>query len=333
MSYPENYVQEDLFGLGWADSGIISSEGEGLRVRSIARLIGAMLGALGSGLYVGGEGAIVDGALVISELGLTAGTAETPVLVPGACLADSLGVVAVHADETTLAASAFPAGTSYVHVQAGATARADLGCGYYVDPSDTPAPDALLVCQVTKVGDALTAVDNGVRLPPAIADRIPWAGLVRTHGATETLLALLTTMLGANYLGTAPPASVDARLTALEASGVGGTGGTPLLDALLTSAGLTDLQVATAAAAEAITAHLAAAHATGSSSSGTETIPVAAEQWDVVAANKLRLAMQVTHMLPDSAATLRDTMIVVEGHYGRGERGGVNFVDEVNSEF
>ena len=320
--YPENYEQEPVFGLGWSASGIVYGSAEGLRVTSIGRIMGAMLGALGVGIYQGGVGSIVGLALQITEVGWTAGE----VLVPGAVIEDALGAVPVHHAAAELAASAFPTGVSYVHLQVGETAREDLGSAYYVDASEVPAPDALLVCKVTKAGGALTAVDNSVRAAPAIAGRIPWAELVRDFGDVEGLEEFLSGVLGAEYLGETPPDDVDARLTALEeGGGGGGAGGTPLLDELVTSGGETDLQVAEGAAAAAVEEHVEELHAPPGD--GAESTTLAAEQWDSVPVCLLRGLMQIAHYLADDTDTLRDAMVVVETHCG------AEFVDEVNSTF
>jgi hypothetical protein len=318
MSYDIYTGREELFGLGYPGDGeTINEHDEALQIGSIGRLIGAMLGALGCGIYRGGVGAIAGGSLVISELGWAAGE----VLVPGAVIEDSLGAVPVYHAEETLEPSAFAEGMNYVHVQVGETARTDLSCGYYVDTSDVPAPDALLVCAVTVTAGVITAVDNSVRAAPAIAARIPWAGLVRVFGGTETLESLLNTILGAAYLGAAPPDAVHTRLAALEAlvgALGGGTGATVywwLLPMLPGDATTIPQWVRTIT--DALAARVTALEAAGSG--GTATTVVEVEEWDENSHNLGLLCVALTHHLPDIVSGQRNVATVVRDHYGHGD--------------
>ena len=198
--YPDNYAQEPLFGLGYPTGGMASSAAEQLRTESLARLAQAFLQALGSGIYEGGVGSIVGDDLSISELGHVSSGIE----VAGALVPDALGAVPVYSAAATILLAEFAEGVNYVHVQIGETAREDQGCGYYVDASATPAPDALLVLKATVTAGVLTAVDNTVRAAPAIQSRLTWAGLMRVApGGTQTLLAFL--ILGGITDGTFSP--------------------------------------------------------------------------------------------------------------------------------
>lgn len=305
MAYPEDWLQETTFGFGYPDEGATyTSEAERTRMEAIARVCAANAAALGVGIYSGGDGSLSGGALAI--------TAAV------AIVQDADGWVPVTASATTIAATEFPAGISYVHLQASETAREDGGCGYYVSASATPATGAVLVCKCTKVGSAITAVDNSVRAAPAVCGRIPWAVLVQEYGETETLGEVI--------------AALQADVAALEAAGLGGGELPPYWGAMTEEfAGVTKrirqgaAEEAATVAEAAVDAHVAALH--GSSSSGGATATVAAEQWDVVAVNELRIAAATAHYLPTVPETLQDAAVVVDGHCGAA------FVDTVNSTF
>jgi hypothetical protein len=302
--YPDNYDQEELFGLGYPTGGMISAAADETRTRAVARLLSAMLGSLGTGIFEGMLGAVVDGGLEIS-----AGTA---------LVSDDLGAVPISAGLEALLDSAFAAGSSnYVHVQADETARADGACGYLVSPSATPPPGGLLVCQVTKSGGVVTAVDNGVRLAPALEARLTWAGLVTAIGGTETLGDVV--------------AAEQARLDNLEATvaGGGGGGGTAsYLSLLLYQAGSSVL--APQWIKQQIDAAISAA-GTGGSETGTAQNPPV-ERWDELSWNFGQATMRLVALDPDLPIDYRNTATVVApvdgvGGFGHGERGGVDFVD------
>lgn len=328
MSYNIYTEAEPLFGLGYpADGQTINEHDEGLQIGTIARLIGAMLGALGEGIYRGGVGSIVSGSLVLSELGWTA----DDVTVPGAVIEDSLGAVPVYHAAETLAVGEFATGTNYVHLQVGATARTDLGCGYYVDDSATPAPDALLVCSVTVVGGVITAVDNTVRAAPAIAARIPWAGLSRVFGGAQTLEAFLTAALGAAYLATSPPDSVDSRLELLEELvGAIGSGATTVYWPLLpySVSDPTTIPQYVTALTNALGARITALESAASGGAATTVVEV--EEWDEDSANQSMLLLDLTHMFPDLPTNQENAATVVRDHYGHGD--GEDEVDYVDAE-
>ncbi len=329
MSYDTYTGREELFGIGYpADGEIINEHDEALQIGMIGRLIGAMLGALGEGIFRGGVGSIVSGNLVLSELGWTAEN----VTVPGAVIEDSLGAVPVYHAEETLAPAAFTNGTNYVHVQVGETARTDLSCGYYVDTTATPAPDALLVCSVTVAGGVIMAVDNSVRAAPAIAARLPWAGLVRVFGGTETLESLLNTILGAAYLATSPPDDVDTRLTTLEdyIGTLGAPEGTTVYWALLqyTAGDATTIPQWVRAITDALDTRVTALEAAGGTTSGSGTSTSAVEEWDEVAYNHAMGLMEISHFLPDVLQNQRNAATTVRDHYGHGDGAdGLDFVE------
>jgi hypothetical protein len=288
-----------------------------VKTAAIAERIAAMLRALGPGIYEGGVATLSSGAVAITAL--------------YGVVTDSLGAVTIAQEATTLAATEVPNGTSYVHVQATEEARTDGTCGYYVSTSATPATGALRVAQVTKVAGAITAVDCSVQTSPAIISRLPWAELVSEYGGTETLLERLTAALGADYLGETAPSDVDTRLTALEGAGGGGGGGGVEYWGDLTqeTAGVSKTirqgatEEAETVADAAVAAHVTELHG----STGTGTAAVAAEQWDVVAVNELRIAAATAHYLATVPETLQDAAVVVDGHCGS------EFVDLVNSTF
>jgi hypothetical protein len=314
--------REPLFGFGYpgAPAGELGSpHDEGVKTVAIAERIAAMLRALGPGIYEGGVATLSSGAVAITAL--------------HAVVMDSLGAVTITQEATTLAATEFPTGTSYVHVQATEDARTDGTCGYYVSSSATPATGALRVARVTKVAGAITAVDCSVQTSPAISSRIPWAELVAEYGGTETLLEMLTAVLGSAYLEATPPSDVDTRLTALEGAGGGGGGGVEYWGDLDQEAAGVDKSIRQGAAEEAetvadaaVAAHVTALHGS-SSGTGTAAVAVAAEQWDVVAVNELRLAAATAHYLATVPETLQDAAVVVDGHCGS------EFVDPINSTF
>jgi hypothetical protein len=320
MSEYTHYTgSEPIFGLGYPAEGETGTpHDEGVKTEAIGRIMGAMLGALGVGIYRGGVGSIVGADLVISEMGWV----EGEVTVPGAVIEDDLGAVPVYSAEETLAAAGFAEGINYVHVQVGATAREDQGCGYYIDGSATPAPDALLVCKVTVAGGVVTAVDNSVRAAPAIAGRIPWAALVRVFGGDQSLEAFLTAALGANYLATVPPASVDSRLVLLEAYMGGGGGGGGEFGAVywwllaLSPTDATTIPQWVQTITDALAVRLDALEAAGSGSSGAAVVQMVLPD-DV--ANQAILMMTGAHYLPDLPTAQRNTATVVENHYGRGD--------------
>jgi hypothetical protein len=321
-TYQSYTGREDVFGLGYPlDGELGSAHDEMVKTVSLGRIMGAMLGALGVGIYRGGLATIVEGSLRLTEIGWTV----DDTYVPGAVIEDSLGAVPVYKALTVLAASAFPTGVSYVHLQVTATAREDLSCGYYVDTAQEPAPDALRVCKVTKAAGALTAVDNSVQTPPALAARLPWGLLITAIGEEETLAEVVE--------------AIEARLTALEGAEPGGTGegGTPNWGELLNEFAGVAKTIRQAAAEEAetvaeaaVAAHLTAEHGAAAGEDG-ETV-AAGDQWDIVAENQIRLALEALHYLPDSGRTARDMVLCSDDHYGH-LVGDVNFVDDANSTF
>ena len=196
---------------------------------------------------------------------------------------------------------------------------------------------------MTKAGGVLTAVDNSVRAAPAISLRIPWTGLVRVFGGTETLEELLTAALGAAYLGETAPDDVDARLTELEAlsgGGGGGEGGTLYWGLLAKASGDSTLiaQAISTAVDAAIAAHVTAYHTSsgdgGGTGGGTTTIINQAEEWDEDAYNQALIVMHLTHYFPDLPEQHRNAATVVRDHYGHGDGAdGKNFVDDANSDW
>jgi hypothetical protein len=320
MSDYEHYTgREPIFGLGYpgAPTGELGSpHDEGVKTTAIGRIMGAMLGVLGVGIFAGGVGSVVDGALEISAL--------------AAVLQDDLGAVPVGAPETTLGVAEFAEGTgNFVHVQAGATARTDGGCGFYVDPSATPAPDALLVCQVTVTDGAVTGVDNSVRVEPALEARLTWAGLTRVFGGTQTLLQFMTASMGAAYLGATPPADVDSRLTTLESAigEGGGDAGGPIYAALLAMSA-TDLRLVPqyiAAMIAPLQEQIAALEAGGAGSGGEA--PVAISEDDGY--NQGMISLKLAHYLPDVLEDQRNVATVARDHTGHGDGAdGKDFVGE-----
>jgi len=320
--YNEYTGREELFGLGFPQEGETGTpHDEEVKTAAIGRLLGGMLDALGPGIYSGGVGSLVDGDLVVSAL--------------GGLIPDDLGAVPASAALRTWTAAEINNGVSYVHVQLGATAREDGAAAFYVSASATPAPDALLVCKVTKAGGALTAVDNSVRAAPAITVRIPWAGLLRVFGGAETLEELLTAVLGAAYLGATPPTDVDTRLADLEAGGGGGGGGGTTYWGLLqlSSGDSTLISQAIAAAVDvAIATHIVDYH--GDTGGGGGTTTAAAEEWDEEAYNFAQTVMHLAHYVPDLPEAHRNVATVVRDHYGHGDGAdGLNFVDDAASDW
>lgn len=305
MPYPEGWEQEVLFGLGYPGSdGVISSAAaEQLRTEQIARVLAAVAGALGVGIYDGGDA--------------TVGATGVDVTAAVAIVQDELGWLPIQHAAATVLATEFATGTSYLHLQAGETAREDGGCGYYVSTSATPAAGAVLICSVTASGGAVTAVDNSVRTSPAITPRLPWAELAQQYADDETLLDWLTERLGADYAAATPPSTVDARLHLLEAAAFGETE----LPDIPTEAEIEE--IAEAAATAAITEHVEEYHGSTGGTGGT----TAAEQWDCSAVNGLRLALQAAHWLPNVTDTMVDAVLVVDGHCGS------QYVDTENSTF
>ena len=290
---------------GWAPD-------EQLKVELIGRLFQRLLDAVGAGVITGGEGSIVAGNLALSAL--------------VAIIDDDLGAVPVQATPATLSASLFAAGDSYVHVQLAETARADGSCAYYISVSETPAADALVVCKVTKAGAVITAVDNTVKAVPVIAGRLPWTVLARSYDDATTLLALLTSMLGAGYLDGTVTDDVDARLTALETAPSGGGGtGTVYWGALQQTASVATT-IAQAIAA-AIAEHLATVQ-----HGGADGVTEVLEPWDVDAVNQsLSVLTDVRQVNPEAAWNHVDAVTVVWGVYGDGSHGSPDFIDWVNS--
>lgn len=287
---------------GWAPD-------EQLKVELIGRLFARMLDAVGAGVISGGAGSVVGGALSLTAL--------------VAIISDDLGAVPVQADATSLAAASFPSGASYVHCQLSETARADGSCAYYVSASSTPAADAITICKVTKAGGAVTAVDNTVKAVPAIAGRIPWTVLARSYDDATTLLALLTSMLGAGYLDGTVTDDVDARLTALESGGTGGgTGtGTVYWGALQQTAAIaTTISQAIAAA---IAEHMATVQ-----HGSTEGVAEVLEPWDVDSVNQaLSVLTEIRMVNPEAAWNHVDAVTVVWGVYGDGSHGTPDYID------
>ena len=299
MALPDNYATEQLFGLPYpTGGGEISAAVEQDKTAAIARVLAAMLGAVGIGIVAGGVGTIVDG-----DLHLTASSA---------LVSDELGCVPVADTAQVIAAAQFAEGTNYVHLQADETARVDGACGYYVSGSATPATGAVLVCQVTVTGGVLTAVDNSVRVPPAIVRRIAWPALVRAAGSAETLLEFVTAALGEAYVGATPPASVDDRLSVVEAGG--GSGGTGLGywgTAQRLPGDPTQIPQYVTALLEALKTELQAEIAAGGTGAGSST---AAEPWDVDGANQsLALLAEIGSDNPAAGDTQRDSAILVPG--------------------
>lgn len=289
---------------GWAPD-------EQLKVELIGRLFQRLLDAVGAGVISGGEGSIAGGNLALSAL--------------VAIVDDELGAVPVQATPTTLMASEFAAGDSYVHVQLGETARADGSCAYYISASETPAADALAICKVTRTGAVITAVDNTVKAVPAIASRIPWSVLARSYDDATTLLALLTSMLGAGYLDGTVTDDVDARLTALESGGGGGGAGTVYWGALQQTVSIATT-IAQAIAA-AIAEHMATVQ-----HGGADGVTEVLEPWDVDAVNQsLSVLTEIRQVNPEAAWNHVDAVTVVWGVYGDGSHGSPDFIDWVNS--
>lgn len=305
--------QDELWGMpvpadgdtGWAPD-------ERVKTVLIARLFQRLCDAVGVGVISGGAGSIVGGAL-----SLTACTA---------LIADADGAVPVEKAASTVAAAGFSEGTNWVHLQLGTDARSDgTDCGYYVGASETPADDAILICQVTVSGGSLTAVDNTVKAIPTIAGRIPWESLTRSYDDATTLLAFLTGALGDAYMAETAD-DVDTRLSALEAGGGGGGGGgTVYWGALQQSAGLTTTLIQYISGV--IADHLLNAEHGGGSGGATEIL----NPWDIDSVNQaLALLSEVRDDNGAAAETQIDSVVVVFGVYGDGT-GDVDFVDEVNS--
>lgn len=276
---------EPLFGLGFPMEGELGTPAdEGTRTRQIARVLGAMLGALGPGIYSGMVGSIVGG-----DVSLTAGAAV---------VSDELGAVPIAAGIEVITASQCAEGDqNFVHVQADETARTDGACGYVVLSTATPPAGGLLVCQVTVTDGVITAVDNAVRVAPAISDRLPWAAKI-----VETLAAVI----GLPYTN---PLTLDARLALVESGTGGGATGDWFWDGKARSQG--DNTQIPQFVQKAIEDALAGLPAGGTGGTAGTT---AAAPWDVDGANQ-SLAL-LTEIDQDNAAagdTQRDSALVVPG--------------------
>ena len=268
------------------------------------------LDAIGEGVISGGVGSVVGADLALTAL--------------VAIIADETGGVPVGHEADTLLAAEFAEGTNYVHCQLTETSRTDGSCEYYIDTSPTPASDAITICQVTVTGGAVTAVDNTVKLPPALAERIPWEVLHRSYDDDTTLLAFLTAALGADYVGETPPADVDTRLTALEAGG-GGGGGTVFWGALEKGAG--DPTTIEQRIVALIAEHVAAVpHGGGGGGGEAVVLP-----WDIEWVNQAKHLMMATRWMPDMPATQVDSIVIVEGSYGDGSGGSPDWIDREHS--
>ena len=312
--------EEAYFGIpapGDGQTGLALDEQQ--KAALIGRLFQRVSDAVGEGVIEGGVGSIVGGDLQISA-------------VTAALIRDEIGAVPVQADLTTLPASSFATGDSYVHLQLTSIAREDGSCGYYISASATPASDALAICMVTKAGGVITAVDNTVKAVPAVAGRIPWEVLKRNYDDVTTLLEFLTEELGARYMDGTAPDDVDTRLTAVETGGVGVGGATVYWGDLQRTASLatTIAQYVTSVIAD----HLAN-YSHGGGDGGGEISVV--EPWDMDAANRhLALMLDVLMDNPMAAFNQVDCMVVVvdeegNGVWGQGELGGPDWVDHVNS--
>ena len=315
---PYTYAEE-YFGIPAPKDGELGEAAEEqVQIALIGRLFQRVCDAVGAGVILGGVGSIVGGNLQISA-------------VIAALILDEIGAVPVQADPTTLPATSFADGDSYVHLQLGATGRLDGSCGTYISGSGTPASDALAICKATKSGGVISAVDNTVKMVPAVANRIPWEVLKRNYDDATTLLAFLTGALGARYLGETPPDDVDTRLIAVETGGGGGGGGGGTVY-------WWDLQRSASLAttiAQYIAAELAQYSLDHPAGGGGEIAVV--EPWDMDAANRhLGLMVDVQLDNPLGAFNQVDCMVVVvdaagEGIWGQGELSGPDWVDHVNS--
>ena len=277
-------------------------------------ILQGVLDAVGEGVIEGGVGSVVAGNLALTAL--------------KAIIADTTGGVYVAAAATTINAAEFEEGPNYVHCQLTATSRADQSCEYYVDSSPTPAADAIVICQVTVSGGAVTAVDNTVKAVPAIAARIPWEVLIRSYDDPTTLLESLTDWLGADYLGETPPDSVDERLDALEAGGGGGGGGGTVYWGGLERA-VGDDETVDQAIDAAIADHLVTTPHGGSGGGGGTAVDT---PWDVGQANDIKSRLyQIRSHSVDLGELQIDSMYYVPGVAGDGTRGTRNYRDDVNS--
>ena len=123
---------------------------------------------------------------------------------------------------------------------------------------------------------------------------------MRAAGSAETLLEFLTAALGAAYVGATPPASVDDRLSVVEAGG--GSGGTGLGywgTAQRLPGDPTQIPQYVTALLEALKTELEAEIAAGGTGAGSST---AAEPWDVDGAN-----------WTDQTAQLSGSSVTMEG--------------------
>lgn len=319
MSEYQHYTgRGSLFGLGFpgADGEFGSPHDEGAKVGGIERLFGALLGALGAGIFSGGVGSISGGDLQLSAV--------------SALVEDELGTVPIADTAQVIAATQFAEGLNYVHLQAGENARADGECGYYVSGSEVPPSGGVLVCGVKVEGGALTAVDNAVRMAPEIVHRIPLLDLMMVMGGTQTARQFLTAALGAAYLGATPPASVADRLMTLEAlitGGVGGGGGTGPIFAALLAMSATDQRLVPQFVTDTVNDAIAAAGVgtTGGSGGAAATSTLR----DDDSYNLGMLVLELTQWLPDAPVYQRNAATIRAGVYGDGSGAdGLNFVGE-----
>jgi hypothetical protein len=243
-----------------------------------------------------------------------------------ALVVDELGTVPIADAAQVIAATQFSEGLNYVHLQADETARVDGACGWFVSGSVAPPAGGVLVCAVTVTDGVLTAVDNSVRVPPAIAERLPWA--------SARMIALLTAALGAAYLGATPPASVADRLATLEAlitGGGGGEGGTGPIFAALLAMSATDPRLVPQFITDTVNAAIAAA---GVGTAGGSGGAAASTLRDDDSYNLGMLAIKATRYLPDVLIDQRNAATVVDkadgsNVYGAGAGAdGLNFIDE-----
>ena len=127
------------------------------------------------------------------------------------------------------------------------------------------------------------------------------------------------------------PVALSTRVGTLEDSGgIGGAPVIPKLDALVTSAGESDAQVAQRIADADVAAHVAALH-TGTGEPGAG---LADPYPDVEEVNQAKaLLREIAQDNPLAGDTQLDSIIIVPGVYGDGSNGTVDYWDRTNSTY
>ncbi|MGD9496375.1 MAG: hypothetical protein AB7Y46_08690 [Armatimonadota bacterium] len=182
----------------------------------------------------------------------------------------------------------------------------------------TQQAGSMVIAKVITSGTAVTVVED-LREFTATAQAAAGAEDV------EDALDAIREAIGLRYFGSAaPPASVDARLSDLEAAGSEGGSG-PVYWGLLQKVAGDPTTIDQQIDAD-IQAHVDAMH------SGEQKFVAEAEPWDEDSVNHARHVLRVTRQLDGNLPDyLLGTLVICWGVYGDGSNGTPDFVDRENS--